>query len=423
MLKRSRVLYASTIDALSGRLGLDVDYLVRGGFYGGLQQIVGLTSGLVIAYVFGHYASIYLFGEYNLLLSIVSLFSLLSIPGLNTALLRSVGEGFDSSLSTALWTRLKWSFLAVPFFLIASLYYQFRGSDVLPSLLILAAIFFPFLFSLQVFQPFFTAKKRFDLGALFSSVSSVLTATLVSLAVLLTSDLTFILGGYFLGLILPALVGYFKAVTMAKSIKVDSEFLRYGYFLTGIQLLPTAVGYLSNIMLATMLGVDVLAVYTVATKFPLLVQKNFDVFYQPISAKLANASDQDYSRIMTKHIVKLVLLGLAMFASLWLLAPTLIQLFYGRQYVEAIGLARWYALMILPLPLLWVFNDVITFQKQRGVKLILSTILPIGTLVAYWIAIPKWQIAGLIAIMLAERYVTLLTMGAAVWLKPRHETT
>lgn len=417
-----RRIYSDTVSGLSGRLGLDIGYLVRGGFYGSLQQIVGLTSGLAIAYVFGHYASKYLFGEYNLLLSIVSLFSLVSMPGLNTALLRSVGEGYDTSLSSGLLARLKWSFLAVPLFGVGAWYYHLRGSDVLPQLLILAAIFFPLVFSFQVTLPFFTAKKRFDLSALFSSISSMLTATLVSVAVLKTSNLTFILAGYFVGLILPAVVGYVKARTLVKSSRADSEFLPYGYFLTGIQLLPTAVGYISNIMLASMLGVDVLAVYTVATKFPLLLQKNFDVFYQPVVAKLASVSGRDYRRLMMTHMMKLLLLGVGMFLALWVTVPWLIQLFYGGEYVDAIGLARWYSLMVLPLPLLWVFNDVITFQKQRGAKLIVSTILPFLTLVAYWIAIPKWQIAGLIAIMLGERYLTLLIMGAFVIFRPQHET-
>src|SRR3989344_778586 len=167
MLKRPKRLYTTAIDAVSVRLGIDIDYFVRGGVFGVLQQIVGLTCGLVIAYAFGHFASKTLFGEYNLLISIVSLFSLLSMPGLNTALLRSVGEGFDTSLSRALLTRLKWSLLGVPFFIGGSIYYHWQGSDVLPSLLILAALFFPFVFSFQVIQPFFTAKKRFDLGALF----------------------------------------------------------------------------------------------------------------------------------------------------------------------------------------------------------------------------------------------------------------
>ena len=63
---RLKNIYFPTIKLLGIGLGVDADYFMRSGVYGVIQQLVGLMSGLALAYIFGHFLSPAIFGEYNL---------------------------------------------------------------------------------------------------------------------------------------------------------------------------------------------------------------------------------------------------------------------------------------------------------------------------------------------------------------------
>lgn len=415
MIKRAKEAYGWGVKVVSTGLGIDADYFLKGSFYNTIQQLVGLACGLAITYAFGHFASKSLFGEYNLVLSIVGLISIVTLPGMAVAVLRSTGEGFDSSLNRGVKARFFWSFLGIPLLLFASFYYKRQGSDVLPSLLILSAAFFPWLYAFQTTLLFFIAKKRFDLQALFTSLSSMLTATLVTSALWFNGTLGWILVGYFIGLVAPSLLSFKQAQSLAKKQKgLDRDLLPYGYFLTGVQLLPLASNYLGSILVAQFLGVSQLAVFTIATKFPGVVQKSFDVFFKPITAKLAAQSKKEHAQTLSRHLAKFGLFGILLFLPLWLLTPWLIQTLVGPQYLDAVAFSRLYAFSLLPLPLIWLLGDVVNFQKLKKPIFVLNTAFPAGRLLAYFLVISRWQITGLIAIMLAERFLMLgyyLTLG------------
>jgi len=310
--------------------------------------------------------------------------------------------------------------LGIPLILFVAYYYLKQNSDVLPMTLVIISLAFPFFHSFGSVNSFFVAKKRFDLQALFVSISSLLTATLVGLAVFFTNNLLLILGGYIAGVSLPLILGliYSEKKLVGTRTKVDKDLVPYGYFLTKLQILPIIASHISNILLAIYLGVDALAVFIVASKFPGIIQKNFDVFFKPITAKLAAQSAREHKITLKKHLGKFFILGLAMFSFIWLFVPWLIPWLYGPQYFDAIGHARFYSWLILPLPLIWLFGDIITFQKRKRVIFYKNTFIPILKLIAYFIIIPRWQITGLIAIMLGERIFTLIISGVSVLLFP-----
>lgn len=403
------------VNWLGTTLGIDADYFVRGGVYGFIQQGVGLICGLIIVYAFGHFVPAAVFGEYNLMLSIISLLAIVSLPGMNTAVLQSVSQGYDRSLVKAVRMRLKWSILGVPILLGLAYYYQQRGSDALPPLLVLTALIFPLVYPFSTTQSFLVAKKRFDWQAIFASLSSIITAALMGGAIIFRRSLFLAMVGYFIGTILPGIISFVAAQKLiSKRTKDDPGLLAYGYFLTGLQVLPLATAHMSNILLAMWLGVGQLAIFSVASKFPGMVQKNFDVFYKPVTAKLAGQAITQQQAIVKRHLTKFITFGGLLFGGTWLLLPILLKIFFSSEYAGVLNYARWYTVSLLFLPIGWVLNDVIVFQKLRGSILFLQTVLPLTKLISYFIVIPRWQIGGLIAIMLAERIIATAYSGIVI---------
>lgn len=403
------------ISWLGTSLGVDAEYFVMGGMYGVMQQAVGLVCGLVITYVFGQFVPPSVFGEYNLVLAIISLLAIVSVPGMNTAVLRSVGAGHDRSLLTAVKLRLMWSILGIPILMGLAYYYQQRGSDVVPAMMLLTAGFFPLIYPLSTTQAFFVAKKRFDLQAVSASLSSVVTAVLVGLAIMVKQNLFLALGGYFIGIVLPGVISFNWAKKLVNpKTRPDPGLLNYGYFLTSIQILPLIAAHLGSILLGLWLGMEQLAVFMAASKFPGIVQKNFDVFYKPVTAKLAGQAIKHHQATVRHHLIKFVVLGIGLFGVTWLLLPGLINIFFSHEYSGVISYARWYSLTLLVLPVSWLFSDLVILQKRKKPMVILQTVLPVVKLLSYVIIIPRWRVGGLIGIMLAERTLSTIYSGIMV---------
>lgn len=60
-------------------LHLDTLYFAKTSIYSGIQQAVGIICGLIISYFFGHFASKKLFGDYNLILSVLGFLTIITL--------------------------------------------------------------------------------------------------------------------------------------------------------------------------------------------------------------------------------------------------------------------------------------------------------------------------------------------------------
>ncbi len=90
-------------------LNLDINYFLRGSLFGFLQQFIGIFCGLGVNYLLGHVLSKSAYGEYNLVLSILGMLTFLSLPGIDTALIQSVGQGYEAALLQSTKLKLKFS--------------------------------------------------------------------------------------------------------------------------------------------------------------------------------------------------------------------------------------------------------------------------------------------------------------------------
>ena len=67
------------LDTVSEKLELDVRYFTKGSFYLTLNQVFGIIIGTLLSIIYANHLSSTTFGQYNFVLSFVSLFSILYI--------------------------------------------------------------------------------------------------------------------------------------------------------------------------------------------------------------------------------------------------------------------------------------------------------------------------------------------------------
>lgn len=397
------------LDIFQKKLQLDTKYFAQTSFYGGIQQSVGVICGLVISYFFGHFASKKLFGDYNFVLSIISLLTVVTLPGLDEYLVRSLGLKFNSSYPRAIRYKFFGSLIGLPILIICAIIYFINQKTDLGSSLILVALFFPFLAPLQLFNEFFTAKLKFKTIAFFLSISSILNAVLISFMVFFTHSVLLIISAYLIGIILPSLIAtLYSFKEQMSQVKKDPDLLNYGIFMTLLTAIPLIANQFGQILLASLLGTELLAIYVVANKLPSYVQKSLFVFYKPLTAKLASQSRKVHYVTIKKHSLKLMLWGVLLALIVYILSPIIINFLFSSNYSDAIPYARLLSLSVLPLPFSWMLADIVIFQKNKRLQFLSSLFLSLLRIMLYLILIPNYGIMGLIISFLIDRYLSPL---------------
>lgn len=395
---------------LSKLINLDVVYFAKAGFYGVIQQTIGVISGLVVSYLFGHYVSKTTYGEYNLILSVISLVTFFSLPGIDKALTQSISKSRDLSFIKALNIKLKFSILGSLALIGFGIYYLLNHNLIVAKGVFLAGVLYPLLFSFSIYSSFLTAKRKFKALAITASISSVLFLIIVAGGIFVLSTTIGITLAYLLAMIIPAIGGYIYSLRfIIKKSTVDADLSSYGIFLTIISVLPWISGSLGNVILGTKLGPETLAIFAVADNFLISVQKNFMVFYKPVTAKLAAQTNKQHLETIKIHFLNLISMGFVLTLFLWLITPFLISFFFPT-YSEAIKYGRLLSLALLPLPLTWTLSDMVVYQKLKKTQIFICTVPPILKICLYFLVIPIWKIDGLVAVFLLDRYVTPLIL-------------
>ena len=382
-------------------LKLDITYFTKSSLWATLQQIIGVTCGLIVSYFFGHFLSKTTFGEYNLILSYLGMLTFLSLPGLDLALTQSVSKKFDGSLIFAINSKFKFSLFGIPILLAISGYHFLQQQNQISTGLLIAALLFPFLNPFSIYPAFLTGKRNFSVLSIVSSLASLV---LLSVSIFYFPKTPLLIFSYMMALIIPAIIGFYYCLRLVKNNTQDKELFRYGSFLTILSIIPWITGNLGSIILGNFINVEALAIYAVASKFLTSVQKNFQVFYKPITAKLASQSNKEHLNTLKTHWWKFFILGIFLSLFLFLLTPILINFFFGSKYQDAIVYGQVLSLALIPLPFSWVVYDMVMYQKRKKPQIIAGVLPQLVKIVLIFILIPRYQIWGLIIIILIERW-------------------
>lgn len=83
------------------RYQVDLAYIIKNEFWVYLARGVSLITGLAISVAFARLAPKEVLGQYNFIFAVLAIVSLLSIPGLSNAVLRSVARGNEGNYKGA----------------------------------------------------------------------------------------------------------------------------------------------------------------------------------------------------------------------------------------------------------------------------------------------------------------------------------
>jgi len=367
----------------------------------GVSQIIVVLSGIVNSIIWARFISKETYGQYQLILSFVSIASSFAFTGLAQSLSISAAKNFDGNFIDIVKLKIKISILLAIFLFIFSLYYKNNDPDVANGILFMAALF-PLLQLKNVRQAWFNGKGwfRWLIGSnIFFSLIAVITLVLaVLLKTTSLNDLIFWRQGVVSVLICILLIIMMRWRT--NTLK-DNAIITFGLHTSAATLFACLISTDKYFIHRYVSTADV-AVYSVALIFPNQLKALFSIFNQIFIPKLTSANNINEAWMYLKPkllllIILFVLIGIIGFV----LFPIIIPFLFSEKYIDAIPYSKTLWLFFSMTAPLTYFSTALRAQQKTVFVYSISILHPLLLFILYYqlISYGVWGIVNAKIIM------------------------
>jgi O-antigen/teichoic acid export membrane protein len=306
---------------------VDSSYIVSG-------RIISFLASFVAVTCLGLFVPREVVGSYNYIIAVLSIVSLSTLPGMNHALVRSVGGGMDGSVTPMMGQRLKYGVVGSFIALGVGLAYFAMGNILIGQAFLITAPFVPLTDTFSNFaQSFWQGKKRFDLSSLMSAIY-YLGLALISIPFFIFSDnLLVIITGVMLAQTLMGILTYLSI--KKENEEKDIPSIKLGKHLSVMQIFNVVSINVDRVLVWYLFGPITVAIYSFAAS---PVAKAYQIIPFGIIA-LPHWSGKIFTkenkRLILKKTFLLFILTIPATILIILSAPLLFKLFFPK-YPESI---------------------------------------------------------------------------------------
>jgi O-antigen/teichoic acid export membrane protein len=387
----------------------DMVYLAKGTFWLFFSKIGLALISFASMLAFANWLPKESFGTYQFILSTISILAISTLPGINTAIVKSIAQKKEGVLQAAVKERIKWGYLGSLLALVLSLWYFLHDNNILTIAFLLTAVFLPFKAAFNTFEAFWSSRKRFDLRAKYSLIVAGISTSLTILTIYLTNNILIIFAVFLISYTFLNWFFYSKTKRQTINNEQDPEAISFGKnltFITGLQVIAT---YLDKIIIWHFLGAVPVAIYSFAQK-PIDKVKTFLPISLLALPKLGEGKmGPERKKGITRKFLLLFLAFVPAAITMTWLAPFLYRLFFP-QYMESVPFFQAMSILIAFCPFLLLNSVLISEIKKRALYTI-NIAAPLLKVTLFLTLIPYFGIWGIvIALLTAETVKIILTL-------------
>ena len=381
----------------SKKMGIDLNYFFKNSLWYSINQITTIVFGILLMVFLTRFTSKEVFGNYNFIISIITMLSIISMPGFKVSLLKSVSKDEDGMYSETFKLSLIWSLTCVPLLIMIGLYYFYFDNPIIGIGLFVASIFFPLLYAPTNWGPFLEGKKRFDLSAkyniilTFTRTFTIIIATLAGNGNIIPILIAFLITNSILNIVF-----HFKTKKFITNNKVEKNWKKNGYKLTFVEFTLFIYNYADKIIIGAVLGSVQLAIYVIATNVIYQIITSTGQILRVIYPKIFKMNAELIIHSLKRFVPKFILAIAGLSLIIILILPILIPLLFSENYIESVFYAQIFAIVI-PLNLLTsITNPVLIALNKEDILFRFRIIGIIILLFLYIILIPFIGLLGAI---------------------------
>lgn len=306
-------------------------------FWMNLCRSLNILTAIIFSVTFARLASHELYGQYIFVISIVSLFSLIGMPGVRTTIFRSVSQGEDGFYWDATKFSFSWALLGVPMLILTGIYFYVFKTPVVGLSLISASLFFPFVYALKNWKNFLKAKENFSTFVVYES-SIAISKTMMVLLVLITGsrNLVYLTTVYFLVISVLNILYFVKSLKLIDRDGYELKWKTESYEYTLLDFSSYSFSKLDRVLIGFFLAFGEVAIYNIAMK---MADTIFKFIKSSIEALLPGFFKDEYQ---FKKFYPIFLLLFIIPVVLQPVVEHLIVFLYTERYIESVFYARIY---------------------------------------------------------------------------------
>ncbi len=387
------------LERISKKYNIDFKYYLVNSSWILLGQFFEIGIGIGLSVIYAQFLSKEVYGKYNLILSIVTLLSILSIPGFNNSVTRSTARGYDGVLKKAVRKSFLWSLVGIPLLILIGAYYYHFDDKTIGSGLLIAAFIFPFYYAPNTWKAFLQGKSKFNIRSIFTIIILLLNTGSIVLAIFLGKGR--LLPLFFANIISNTILNvifYFISLKYIKNQADDIIWKKSGYQLTIVPFVSNIYNYLDKLLIGIMLGNKQLAVYSIATAIAGKLVSQQRQLLNVIKPRLYKRGKDKRS---IQQAPKLFLLTAVFSGSIILILPPVMNFLYGDKYAASIMYAQLYMVCFPVASLNVLFSTILISINKENEIVKTRIIMVIINVVLYIILIPILEIPGAIIASIA----------------------
>ncbi len=385
----------------------DTRYVAEGSFWIILGKgLISLLSAVTMI-AFAKFASKETFGSYQYVITVIGLLSVLSLPGMNMALVRSIALGYESSAHQAYKTKLRWGLLVSLCLVAVSFWYLSHGNPLLGYSFLLGAALSPLKDNYETYLYFWNGKKRFGVRLIYDTAIAAFTTVGTVTALIVHAPLVIII---FVFLTTRVIVHAIAALYIKKHIgktEEDPHIISYGKQLTTTNGLTQLIFSIDKLLIWYILGPAAVAIYVFSMN-PIKIIQGLIPVGQIALPKLSHKKNISKKELFRKSLI-LFWVIVPLSAALFIAAPLIYKVAFD-QYIGAIKYFRAFILIILFIPFSLLQTYLIATKRAQALLRIRTTTLVVR-FASFIILIPLLGMWGaVIAAIVANTVSSLMVI-------------
>jgi len=406
MIKKLKLLIYNFLLKSQKITGTDNVYIAKNGTYLLIGNTISIIASFLLSIAFAQLLPKETYGQYRYILSIATIIAILSLQGINKAIIPSVAKGFENTILQAFKTKIKWGIIGSLTSIIVAGYFWTQNQSELAISLLIIAVFLPIFKAGEIYQSYLDGKKLFGVRISTTTIIQIVSSLLLFGGLFLTHNLIILVLIYFSSYSLLRLFFFLRTIHKFKpNTNNDTQLIRYGKHLSLMETIGTIAGQLDSVLLFNFLGAANLATYSYAVLTIDYVRTPLQIIQEIAVPKLTIRPNEEIKKYLPKKLIQITFLILVGIGIYFFLAPWFYRTFYP-QYTDSIMYSRLFALTLLVFPMSMIALTLYTKNKTKELYKI-NTYVPIVQLISTIILVPILGILGAIIARLLSQFFYL----------------
>ena len=355
--------FKKIFDSLGSKIGLDLSYLIKNGNWVSLRFFILGFSGLLLSSFFAKFGSKELLGQYQLVLSTISIVSVCSFLGLNAAALEAVVHGREAGVLRSSKLIFLFSLVGIPILIGVGLFYStFRHEILFGETLMFTGLLFPFFYALSAWNVYYEGKLLFKESSLRTILLNVVLTIFLIVGIFLKLNVLGLIAIFLLTTIFFQSVFFldiFRKIQDRTNNFIDT---RFGLTVSLQKFVSGLSSTLPAFIISFFFGVELLAVYFIAYYIISALSSflsNLIGLYMPILFKVVKL---DHKNIVINNFFA----GLATWAAFIVFLKFFFIWIYGGGYHDSLELAYVISFLLFFIPLHTYLVGFFSTRRKNG---------------------------------------------------------